>query len=65
LADGFFTLLVVVTKDWKQDVIEAQTALVFGAGGIGSNIAASLCRLGIAKLFIIDNVCARTSSTIP
>lgn len=37
-------------------MVASQTAMVFGAGGIGTNIAAALCRLGVKKLFIIDFV---------
>lgn len=39
---------------WKQEVIHEQTAFVLGAGGIGTNVAFALCRLGIKKLFILD-----------
>ena len=39
---------------WKQDIIEKQTCLVLGVGGIGSTVAMALARLGVGKIILID-----------
>jgi molybdopterin/thiamine biosynthesis adenylyltransferase len=42
------------TKFWDQDKIEKCIPLVLGVGGIGSNCALSLIRLGVKKMYILD-----------
>lgn len=39
---------------WDQSVIEGKTALILGVGGLGTNIAVACCRLGVAKLILLD-----------
>lgn len=39
---------------FDQDRIAGQTALLLGCGGIGTNIAIGLCRLGIKRLILVD-----------
>ena len=40
--------------DWNQKVLEKQTVLVLGVGGLGSVVMMNLLRLGIGKLIIVD-----------
>ena len=40
--------------DWDQVIVENQTALLLGCGGVGSNFALGLVRLGIKELIAID-----------
>lgn len=41
-------------KDWDQDIISKLTCLILGVGGLGTNIANNLCRLGVKKIILID-----------
>ena len=41
-------------KDWNQEKISQEVALLLGVGGLGSSVAITLCRLGIKKLFLVD-----------
>eukprot|EP01084_Bolivina_argentea_P149445 261067_1 len=41
-------------RGWKQDIIEKQTCLVLGVGGIGCTVAMGLARLGVGKIILID-----------
>jgi len=41
-------------KDFDQEKIDNQTALVLGVGGIGTNVSIGLCRMGIRRLILID-----------
>ncbi len=41
-------------KDFDQEKLTTQTALVLGVGGIGTNVAIGLCRLGIKQMYLID-----------
>ncbi len=43
------------TYFWDQTKIENEVPLVLGVGGIGCNCALSLIRLGIKKIYIVDN----------
>ncbi|CAI8045259.1 SUMO-activating enzyme subunit uba-2 [Geodia barretti] len=40
--------------DWHQPLIEVQTTLVLGVGGIGCSVARNLCRLGVQEVIIVD-----------
>lgn len=42
------------TAFWNQDKINNTIPLILGVGGIGSNCAISLIRLGVKKMFIVD-----------
>eukprot|EP01095_Lingulamoeba_sp_RSL-Kostka_P017098 TRINITY_DN868_c0_g1_i2.p1 TRINITY_DN868_c0_g1~~TRINITY_DN868_c0_g1_i2.p1 ORF type:complete len:181 (-),score=54.39 TRINITY_DN868_c0_g1_i2:86-628(-) len=44
----------MIIPDWDQEVLETKTALLLGAGGLGTGISQALCRLGIAKLYMVD-----------
>lgn len=41
-------------RGWNQSVIQNQTALVLGVGGLGNSLCMALCRLGFGKIIIID-----------
>ena len=41
-------------QGWKQDIIEKQTCLVLGVGGIGCSVALTLARLGVGTIILID-----------
>ncbi len=41
-------------KDFEQEKLSNQTVLVLGVGGIGSNIAIGLCRLGVKQIMLVD-----------
>lgn len=41
-------------KDFKQDRLSDKTILVLGVGGIGTNIAIGLCRLGVRRIILVD-----------
>jgi molybdopterin/thiamine biosynthesis adenylyltransferase len=40
--------------DWHQPLLEGQTALVLGVGGIGCSVARNLCRLGVEEVILVD-----------
>ncbi len=40
---------------FNQELIEKQTISVIGVGGIGTNIAFQLARLGVQKIILVDN----------
>ena len=40
---------------WDQKKVENAICLVLGVGGLGCNVAMGLCRLGVKKLYLIDN----------
>jgi molybdopterin/thiamine biosynthesis adenylyltransferase len=42
------------TQGWDQTLVENQTALLLGVGGLGTTVAITLCRLGFRKIYIID-----------
>lgn len=42
-------------KDWDQEMIARQTALVLGMGGLGAPLCITLCRLGVGRIIILDN----------
>lgn len=41
-------------KGWDQAVISDLTCLVLGVGGLGTNIATNLCRLGVKTIILVD-----------
>jgi len=41
-------------KGWNQDIISNLTCLVLGVGGLGTNIAINLCRLGVKEIILVD-----------
>jgi len=41
-------------QGWDQPMISSLQCLVLGVGGLGTNIAMNLCRLGVQKLILID-----------
>lgn len=41
-------------KGWNQEIITNSTCLVLGVGGLGSTISMDLCRLGVAKIHLLD-----------
>jgi len=41
-------------EKWNQSIIENQTCLVLGSGGIGSTVAFALARLGVKKIILWD-----------
>jgi len=43
-------------KEWNQEIIEKQIALVLGVGGLGSTIAQNLCRLGFKKFSLLIEI---------
>jgi len=40
--------------DFSQEALTGSTALLLGMGGLGTNVATALCRLGVGKMFIVD-----------
>ena len=44
-----------VIPDFNQSIVESQTCLVLGVGGIGQNVAMTLARLGVKKIIFLDN----------
>jgi len=43
-----------IMRDFDQTIIENQSALVLGVGGLGSSAAMALTRLGVKNLFLLD-----------
>jgi len=41
-------------KGFHQDLLSGETVLVLGVGGIGSNIAIGLCRMGVKRILLVD-----------
>lgn len=41
-------------KGWNQAIISELKCLVLGVGGLGTNIAINLCRLGVKKIVLVD-----------
>ena len=41
-------------QGWKQDIVEKQSCLVLGVGGIGCTVALALARLGVGRIILID-----------
>lgn len=39
---------------WNQNVISNLTCLLLGVGGLGTNIASNLCRLGVKTIILVD-----------
>lgn len=44
----------IAIPDWSQSKIESTSALVLGAGGLGSCVAIQLMRLGLKKIILVD-----------
>ena len=40
---------------WDQGRVAAQRVLVLGVGGVGTHVAAALCRMGVARVTVLDN----------
>ena len=41
-------------QGWNQNVVENQTCLVLGIGGIGCSVAMALMRVGVEKIILVD-----------
>jgi len=54
LADGIPFFLTFVTMTFKLDTLKKYTVGIAGCGGLGSNCAVALARVGIGKLIIAD-----------
>lgn len=39
---------------WDQAVLQSRTALILGVGGLGCSISIACCRLGLAKVILLD-----------
>ena len=54
LDSGFYKRQLCI-KEWDNDKLKNQKALVLGLGGIGSTVVVNLCRLGIANITLVDD----------
>lgn len=61
--NGLFPFLVLLEsmfqrqkelKDFDQEKISGEIAVVLGVGGIGTNVSIGLCRLGLQRMVLID-----------
>jgi molybdopterin/thiamine biosynthesis adenylyltransferase len=41
-------------EEWDQELLEKQSVLVLGIGGLGSTVVINLLRLGVGRLFLVD-----------
>jgi molybdopterin/thiamine biosynthesis adenylyltransferase len=49
-------------EGWNQHLVENQTCLLLGAGGLGCNVAIGLARMGVGRLIILDQDTVDTSN---
>eukprot|EP00760_Papus_ankaliazontas_P023393 PhM_4_TR2049/c1_g1_i1/m.95544/K21029/moeB; molybdopterin-synthase adenylyltransferase len=49
-----YTQRQLAVPDWNQEAVATATCLVFGVGGVGTNILPTLARLGVKKIVMVD-----------